>query len=46
MGKYSCYKDDCFAHHKAQCWLLNDTKEYQEQCPFYKTIKEYICEYM
>lgn len=44
MGKYSCYKDDCFAHHKAQCWLLNDTREYQEHCPFYKTIKEYICE--
>ena len=44
MGKYSCYKDDCFAHHKAQCWLLNDTRQYQEQCPFYKTIKEYICE--
>ena len=44
MGKYSCYKDDCFAYHKAQCWLLNDTTQYQEHCPFYKTIMEYICE--
>ena len=44
MGKYSCYKEDCFAQHKAQCWLLRDTTEYQNKCPFYKTVKEYICE--
>jgi len=44
MGKYSCYREDCFAHHKAQCWLLRDTTEYQNECPFHKTIKEYICE--
>ena len=44
MGKYSCYKEDCFAQHKAQCWLLRDTTEYQIKCPFYKTVKEYICE--
>jgi hypothetical protein len=44
MGAYSCYKEDCFAQHKAQCWLLSDTTEYQIKCPFYKTIKEYICE--
>lgn len=44
MGKYSCYKEECFAQHKAQCWLLRDTTEYQNKCPFFKTIKEYICE--
>lgn len=44
MGKYSCYNEECFAYHKAQCWLLRDTTEYQCKCPFYKTIKEYICE--
>lgn len=44
MGKYSCYNEQCFAYQKAQCWLLRDTTEYQNKCPFYKTIKEYICE--
>lgn len=44
MGKYSCYKEDCFGYCKAQCWVLNDTTAYQDECPFHKTIKEYICE--
>ena len=44
MSKYSCYNEQCFAHHKGQCWLLRDTMEYQNKCPFFKTIREYICE--
>lgn len=44
VSKITCYNEECFAQHKAQCWLLRDTTEYQNECPFYKTIKEYICE--
>ena len=44
MSKITCYNEECFAYQKAQCWLLSDTTEYQIECPFYKTVKEYICE--